>query len=133
MSERFKHCKNCVTLIDLLMDRYFASKADSGILFCTGCVSTHPELQNLTVEVVSPAGVASKITFKMGPGPEIETAPPKQIFVCVHCGKQHLSRSMLKLLCGDDMHFNPVLAWKYSIKVDARGLVNNYINARTGN
>lgn len=129
---RFKTCKHCVAIVDILMDRYFLLKVDATIVFCANCAVGVPELQNNVVEAVGPAGKASKIIFKVGPGPETEDAPPKQTFVCVHCGKQHLQRSMLKLICGDDIHFNPILVWKYSIKLDNRGLVTNYINARIG-
>jgi hypothetical protein len=130
--DRFKCCKTCVAIIDILMDRYFQSKKVPEFLFCASCVGGDQNLHNAVTEVVSAAGVASKIIFKMGPGPKIEHAPYQQTWICVHCGKQHKQRSMLKLNCNDDVYFNPILVWTYSIKLDARGLAVNYINARIG-
>lgn len=129
-TNRFRTCKHCVAIIDVLMDRYFIDKRDQNILYCAHCASGRPEITNITQEAVSPAGIAAKVIFKMGPGPEVEDAPPKQIFICVHCGKQHLKRSMLEILCGDKIEFNPILVWTYSLKLDGRGLAQNYINAR---
>lgn len=122
--QRFICCHLCVSIIDRAMDRFFWLKKNHEKLICAHCADGMRA--DVIEEAISASGRSSKVVFKTEQD-ELVSAPVKTIFVCSHCGKQHKDKKFLQTICGDEQNFKPVLAWIYSVKLNDRGFVQDFI------
>lgn len=115
-SSRFIICKNCTSMIDSAMDRYFEDAFHPERKYCANCIRQDIKLRSESHEVVTNAG--TRLGFKTEID-DIEVAKRGTLFVCAHCGKAHKVRSFLETLCNSD-NFLPLLVYQDSVKLDDR-------------
>lgn len=117
---RFIFCKSCVAPIDTAMDRYWRDAFKPEKCYCANCILHNSQLQAESEEVITNAGTPKGFKTELD---DLEIAPLKTMFVCMHCRRYHISKAILKTLCNSE-YFLARLVWRYSIVKDEREYVN---------